>query len=376
MSDDTERRLHDQLYALGTIEPPPGLADAALDEAQQRRRRGITVIAAVAAVVLAIAIAVPLSVRHISDRPIKPGPPQRNVVVAYQVVKSSKKDAVSTWMVLDPKTGKYVEPKLPAAVRRTTWARSTFQDLVISPDGQHYATSNGKYVFTLADAISGSDTGLKQLDPGRTQTQTVSWSADSSRLLIPIQGIGHQQGFRIYDVRTKSLGKLVHLPARELNIDSVDLAWTDNDRSIAWFTGDSAHPKLDFFDLDGTLQRSVSVPKDAGPIISPNGRYLYQGKRLFDLQARRSYPLQLPSAQEVTNPEPLGWLDEEHYVVDWQGLNFVHRLLVLSNSGKLIKSIKPPYGTSVLPNTEGKNTSVTLLLGYGADYPPNSGLRL
>jgi hypothetical protein len=368
---DTERRLHDQLYALGTIEPPRGLADAALRQAKQRRRRGATMIAAAAAVIVAIAVAVPLSMRHKASGPIKPGPVQRNVVVAYQVVKPTKKAALSSWMVLNPKTGKYVEPKLPAAVRGS--AKSPFTDLVLSPDGQHYATSDGKYVFPLADAISGSDTGLNQLNPGRTTDQSVSWSADSSRLLIPIQGIGHQQGFRIYDARTKTLGKLVHLPAEPTNIDTVQLVWTDNDTRIAQFTGNS---KVDFFDLDGKLQRSVSVPKEGEPIISPNGRYLSEGKGLFDLQTGRSYPLQLPSAQEVTEPYPLGWLDDDHYVVDWQGRNFDHRLLVLSKSGKPIKSIKPPYGTSALPNTQGKGTSVTLLLGYGTYYPSNSGLRL
>jgi hypothetical protein len=117
MSDDTERRLHDQLYALGTIEPSRGLADAALREAKQRRRRGATVIAAVAAAI--IAIAVPLSVRHNSLGPATPpaGPAQRNVVVADQIVTFTKKTELSSWMVLDPKSGKYVEPMLPAAVQ-------------------------------------------------------------------------------------------------------------------------------------------------------------------------------------------------------------------------------------------------------------------
>lgn len=372
MSGDTERRLHDELYALGTIEPSRGLADAALREAKQRRRRGITVIAAVAAVVVAVAIAVPLSVRHVSSGPINPGPEQRNVVVAYE---SWPRGAAGqpTWMVLDPKTGKYVEPKIPAAVRRVSGALSKTPDLVISPDGRQYATANGKYVFTRSDAINGSAAGLRKLDPGQTRDEPVSWSADSSRLLIPIQGIGHQQGFRIYDARTKTLGKLVHLPAKPTDTDLVDLAWTDNDTRIAQFRANS---KVDIFDLDGTLQRSVSVPKESEPIISPNGRYLSLGKGLFDLQTRRSYPLQLPSAQEVVYPTPIGWLDDDHYVVEWQGKDHDFRLLVLSKSGKLIKSINHPYGTSSLPNTNGKGTTVTLLLGYGADYPANSGARL
>jgi WD40 repeat protein len=371
MSDDTERQLHDQLVALGTIEPSAGLADAALREAKQRRRRGIAAIAAAAAVVLAIAIAVPLSVRHNSSGPTAPppGPPQRNVVISYQTFARSDPDGTLT--VLDPKTGKYVPGKL-STDRHAPFDVST---LVVSPDGQQYASSNGKHVGTVSDVINDNVAGFHTLDTGQTAGQPASWSPDSSRLLIAIQGVNLHfslSGFRMYDVRTKKLGSLIHLQADDVS----SLAWAASDTEVIGFAGQ----KLRFFDLDGKLRRTVTLPKhvDALGSISPDGRYLALATALFDLRTGRTIPLQLPRKQEMA-PAPLGWLDGDHYAVDWaasNGKSVNHRLLVFTNSGKLVKSINPPYGTSALPGTGGKSVDVEMQLGYGADYPANSGLRL
>lgn len=375
MSDNAERRLHDQLSAVGTIEPSPGLADAALLQAKQRRRKGIAAIATAGAVVLAIALAVPLSVHHTAAGPSTPppSPQQRNVVVSYQSMSSS--NPYGTLMVLDPKTGKYVESKLPSSAVRSF-------DLVVSPDGQHYASSDGKTVGSLSDVIKGNVDGLRRVDPGQTAGSGAAWSADASRLLIPIQGVNKHfslSGFRIYDTGTKRLGKLVRLSSDD--VDSV--IWAAHDTTIVGFAGtsESVHQKVEFFDLDGRLQRTVTLPAhlDALHLISPDGRYLSTGMGLFDLRTRRTVALQLPGGQQSVAPVPLGWLDDEHYAVDWKyrsGKNVEQRLLVLSNSGKLIKSITPPLGTSALPKTGGKSTGVEFVLGYAAEYPPNSGLRL
>lgn len=374
MSDDTERQLHDQLVALGTIEPSAGLADAALREAKQRRRRGIAAIAAAAAVVLAIAIAVPLSVRHNSSGPTTPpsGPPQRNVVVNYQTMSASNPDG--TLIVLNPKTGRYVKSPLSSEIKSGR-APYSMTNMVVSPDGRQYATSDGKYVGTLADVISGNVAGFRQLDPGHTNDEITAWSADSSQLLIPVPGVNLHftlDGFRIYDTRTSKLGKLIHLSTDDVS----SLTWAPNGSEVIGFAGQ----KLRYFDLDGALQRTVTLPKHVDPsgLISPDGRYMALAQSLFDLRTGRTYPLQLPKKQEMA-PLGLGWLDDDHYAVDWEsrdGKKLDHRMLVLSNSGKLIRSITPQYGTSAVPYTDGKTQPYTFALGYGADYPANSGLRL
>ena len=375
MSDDTERRLHDQLFAVGTIDPPPGLADAALRQAKQRRHRGITAVAAAAAVVLAIAIAVPLSVRHRSAAPAHPTPPQRNLIVSY-TTGVSKSNPGGILMVLDPKTGKYVESKLSAK----SHAPFDWSTLVASPDGQHYASTDGKYVGTLSDVINGNVAGFHRLDPGRTGDTALQpqWSADSSRLLIPVLGVAavdSSVGFRIYDVRTNALGRLIRLPSKAGKVYD----WYADDTG---FVGFAVGSRLDFFDLDGRLQRTVAVPgrPDFFSIISPDGRYLSLAEDLYDLRTGHTHRLRVPPGKEITVPLPIGWLDDDHYAIDWHastGKNQnQHRVLVLSTAGKLLKSIKLPYGTPAMPKTQGKNPLVEIQLGYGADYPPHSGLRL
>lgn len=371
MSDDTDRQLHDHLVALGTIEPPAGLADAALREAKQRRRWGITAIAAAAAAVLAIAIAVPLTVRHNSSGPTTPpsGPVQRNVVVSY--VTYSQSDPNGTLTVLDPKTGRYVKAKI------ATGRHAPFDlfSLAVSPDGQQYATSDGKRVGTLSDLVDGHVGRFRTLDSGQTAQQSASWSPDSSRLLIPMQGVNLHfslTGFRLYDARTKQLGKVIRLPSDDVS----SLVWAPNGSEVIGFAGQ----KLRYFGLDGKLQRTVTLPKHVEPssAISPDGRYMALAQSLFDLNTGHTYPLQLPGKHEMA-PAPLGWLDDNHYAVDWpssSGKTVEHRLLAFTNSGKLVKSIKAPFGTSAMPGTGGKSVGVEMQLGYGADYPDHSGLRL
>lgn len=75
--------------------------------------------------------------------------------------------------------------------------------------------------------------------------------------------------------------------------------------------------------------------------------------------------------------EPIGWLDDGHYVVQ-PDTSLDEYLAVLTTSGKVVKSIKLPRGTPAMPKTPVKSTlnNFMIHLGYGADYRPNSGLRL
>jgi sugar lactone lactonase YvrE len=165
---------------------------------------------------------------------------------------------------------------------------------------------------------------------------------------------------------------VIRLPSNDVS----RLVWAGNGSEVIGFAGH----KLRYFDLAGKLQRTVTLPKhvELSSAISPDGRYMALNTALFDLTTGHTISLQLPRKQQMA-PAPLGWLDDDHYAVDWpssNGKTVEHRVLLFTNSGKLVKSITLPCGTSAMPGTGGKSTGVVMQLGYGADYPSNSGLRL
>jgi len=381
MNTETERRLHDRLTELGTIEPPVAVADGALRRAGRMRRRNIAAMATGVAAVLAIAVAVPMSLHHSGHAPAgnRPPPvtklPPRNLVVAYHSFAGQQggQQGDAATVVLDPKTGKYVQSRVGF-------------DLIASPDGQRYAAYDGTRIGTAADAVAGKDRAFRQLNIGTPGNEGASWSADSTRLLIPVDGQdGNLAGFRIYDVDTNTLGPLAHLPKAAPG-GSRSVVWGAGDKSVVTLDEDSASKdrQVRFFDLTGVPGKTIELPAAARNTagteqISPDGTYLVQENgALLNLKTGQRNSPQLPGS-EPGAATIVGWRDSRHYVVAWttkSGLSKDRRLLVLDNSGKLTRSLTPPLGTAKLPKTHGKYEWIATTLGAAAGFPTGSGFRL
>lgn len=380
-----ESQVRDELHRTNDIaQMPPGTIDEVLRAARTRRnrRRAGTVLGVAA---LAAALVVPtVALRKSSESAAAPH--RGSLLIGAYAVFSGKTSY--TERVLDPATGKYVaEPKVEG-VRA--------QDVQFSPDGRNviFRPNTSEFHFRVestADFAAGRVKNATSITPAVLPDRSsamlgeAQWSADGKRIVVPYYKYKGKQraGFYIYDVAAHKLGRLVTLP----NVD-VHVAWGRSSTEIVGSQdalGVTPAGTIRFYSLTGKLREQVSVSagKDAetevaklGP-FSPTGRY-------FTLSSGRVYDLRdhtvlrdpkLPQCSTRTLPNPIGWYSDKSYLL---ACSKVPAVYVVNVNGRVERTIKLPYGTSLMPDTSGGKvgTLIQVVPAGAAGYPGHIGIRL
>ena len=194
MTTEPGRRLQAALRELASVQPPAGLADAALTRARRRRRREIA--GAVLAAVIAVtgtAVGARVALRH-RALPAAPAPVQqpRYLVPAY-VSYAGQHGGDALWM-LDRRAGRYV--------------RTPFSYGVAAPDGRRLLVTDpkdeGRYgLISPEDAAHGDAAATVWIWKNTTRyTIEPRWSPDGRNLLRPAGDAHTLTGLVLIDAAT------------------------------------------------------------------------------------------------------------------------------------------------------------------------------
>jgi hypothetical protein len=159
---------------------------------------------------------------------------------------------------------------------------------VLPAESAAWRASDATVIVSLSAVLGDKSAPPQQLhaDAGLNGDHVlpgVSWTADSTRLLIPIaDNSGQPVAFRTYDLTTQSLSAVGKLPAVSSRARRI-LAWGPDANSVvvADTQADGTAQQLRFSGLNGTAVRSETLPAGIRPalsndrwLFSPDGRYL------------------------------------------------------------------------------------------------------
>jgi hypothetical protein len=348
MSDGLRAALLD----LGDVPPPPDLAGAALGRARRNRRRSITGLIALVAILAAAAVTVPTVVLRRTAAP-------RTAVERTQPITGFMVTAYTT--IADPYNGKIPKVSSGPQVRYPPTVYSPSQGRYVtppwrtvlpSPDGRLVAVSNagqapgsdndavkpGPVGFVPADRID-DPTAVRWVSGVETSGQFLSWEADSRHLVVQAAGL------QLVDARTLATRSLNFAIERNALRESLPVVPPDG-RGFALtvippgFEGGVTQWSLQYYDDRGERIRDVLIvgtsdlPTRVAQPFSPDGSLvaLAAGDRT-DIVDTSSGRIVLRATDGVFAQ----WYDDEHFIV-WGGVSTGRRLvrLVELRTGRVV----------------------------------------
>jgi len=308
--------------------PPPGdLADRAVRLARKRHRR----VVACAALVVLVAVGVPLAVRGTDELPLPSAnwsyPPLPS---EPQVVAAAYADVEGGSYVLDREAGRY---------RKVPWRLA-----LPSPDGERFFVADGRRGGVVDDA-GGAVRWVGAYD---SYTSVVAWSPDGSRILLSQAGKGDPAGFVLVDADTLVAGPLVEVPDLiHVNAMGLGFFWARDGRSVGLTlsaAGGETNPDrvigVRFYDLGGQPLRTLGITGYAairdGADVSPDGKRAAAAVRRDGPGIVQVFDLGDGSVvEEFTAGDVVGWYDNDHLVVRDGDAS----LAVVDASGQAVKRV-------------------------------------
>ncbi|MFI6325426.1 hypothetical protein ACIBG8_48465 [Nonomuraea sp. NPDC050556] len=285
---------------------PHDLADRAL----RRRVRIMPFFVVVAALLAAVAVAVPYVTSGKGPAPVSVTPddvladtqnvPPRNLIAAGRLAMSAyftQSGKGLTWWLYDPRTGTY---------ERTAWSW-----VDVAPGLRQAAVLDGNGArMGLLDMNTREVTWWASLE---RPAGSVAWSPDGTKLLLTTYRKSHRDGYYIVDVATRE-AVFRALPARAGNDNArQNLRWSVDGRLIAAPTA-KFDPRWVYYTPEGVEQpapadESVVDFQGVAPIspVSPDGSLVFETFKITD---RRTGQV----VGRTPGPQFLGWTDNSHFI--------------------------------------------------------------